>query len=340
MHPVHGRSVAVIRFLARRACSAAVVVFIVASATLLLSAAAQGDYVAAILGFDVRREVADRVRAAHGLDRPVAIIYRDWLAAAVRLDFGDSLVFQRPVGPLVAERVANTSVLAAAALALAVVVGIPSGILSGSRGGGAAACIRAASALCLSVPPLIAAILLVALAAATGLAPVGGMTTLTAHPVGWIEWARDVAAHVPLPAIALALPFAAMLERVQAQAIRQALAEPCTTAALARGLSPRQVLWRHAWRLGAKPVAAVGGLVAGTLLSGSFAVELVTSWPGLGRLTYDALWFRDFYLAAGCATAAAVLLALGVLASDLLLAAVDPRITVAAGPSAGERVPS
>ena len=340
MHRVHGRSLALVRFLARRALSAALVVFVVASATLLLSAAAQGDFVSAAFGFDVRRDTATRLRAAHGLDRPVTTIYTDWLARAARLDLGHSLMYQRPVAPLVAERVANTTVLAAAALVLALSLGIPAGMLSGSRGGLASTCIRAASALCLSVPPLIAAILLVALAAATGLAPVGGMTTLSAHPVGWIEWAHDLARHVPLPALALALPFAAMLERVQAQAIAQALAEPCMLAALARGLSARQVLWRHAWRLGARPVAAVGGLLAGTLLSGSFAVELVTSWPGLGRLTYDALVFRDFYLAAGCATAAALLLAIGVLASDLLVAVVDPRVALAPHAAHADRMPS
>jgi peptide/nickel transport system permease protein len=89
------------------------------------------------------------------------------------------------------------------------------------------------------------------------------------------------------------------------------------------------MLWRHAWRLGAKPVAALAGIIAGTLLSGSFAVELVTSWPGLGRLTYDALVNRDIYLAAGCAAAAAVFLECGIVVSDLLLAAVDPRIAAA-----------
>ena len=173
--------------------------------------------------------------------------------------------------------------------------------------------------MCLSVPPLIAAILLVAFAAATGLAPVGGMTSLALAPAGWLGWTEDVARHVPLPAVALALPFVAMIERVQSQAIAQALAEPSTTAVLARGLSFRQMLWRHAWRLSAKPVAAVAGPIVGTLLSGSVAVELVTSWPGLGRLTVDALVSRDIYLAAGCATAAAV-----------FLSAADPRIRPAA----------
>ena len=230
------------------------------------------------------------------------------------------------MAPLVAERAAATAILALSALALAVLVGIPLGILSASRTGVAAGLVRAISGIGLSMPPLIAAILLVALAASTGLAPVGGMTTLASGPTGWVEWVRDVAWHVPLPAVALALPFVAMLERVQSQALTDALAQPTMTAVLARGLSHRQMLWRHAWRLSAKPVVAVAGPMAGTLLSGLFAVELVMAWPGLARLTYDALVSRDIYLAAGCATAAAVFLAAGVFASDLLLAAVDPRI--------------
>lgn len=326
---MHGRRGALVRFLTRRLLSAVVVVFIVASATLVLSAAADGDYFSIALGFGRSPRTAASARAALGFDRPVSAIYLAWLTRAARLDFGMSLTFQRPVGPLVAERAARTALLAIAAFAIVTLLGVPLGVLTGSRPGAATAIVRAASSVCLSVPPMIAAILLVAVAAFTGVLPTGGMTTLSMHESGWIGWALDVAWHVPLPALALALPFAAMLERVQSQAIAQALAEPSMTAALARGLSYRQMLWRHAWRLGAKPVAALAGLIAGTLLSGSFAVELVTSWPGLGRLTYDALINRDIYLAAGSAAAAAVFLEFGIVASDLLLAAVDPRIAAA-----------
>jgi peptide/nickel transport system permease protein len=323
---VHGRRGALVRFLARRLLSAVMVVFIVASATLVLSAAADGDYFSIALGFGRSPRTAASARAALGFDRPVSAIYLAWLTRAARLDFGTSLAYQRPVGPLVAERAARTALLAVAALAIVALLGVPFGLLTGSRPGPAAAVVRAASSVCLSIPPLIAAMLLVAVAAFTGILPTGGMTTLSLDDTGWLEWARDVAWHVPLPALALALPFAAMLERVQSQAIAQALAEPSMTAALARGLSYRQMLWRHAWRLGAKPVVALAGIIAGTLLSGSFAVELVTAWPGLGRLTYDALVSRDIYLAAGCAAAAAVFFECGIVVSDLLLAAVDPRI--------------
>ena len=125
---VHGRRGALVRFLTRRLLSAVVVVFVVASATLVLSAAADGDYFSIALGFG--RVAAQRrasARAALGFDRPVSAIYLAWLTRAARLDFGTSLTYQRPVGPLVAERAAKTALLAVAALAIVTLLGVPLG---------------------------------------------------------------------------------------------------------------------------------------------------------------------------------------------------------------------
>ena len=108
------------------------------------------------------------------------------------------------------------------------------------------------------------------------------------------------------------------------------IADPSDAArdfARARGIPPARVLVHHAWRLSLKPVAAVAGLACGALLSGSFVVEMVTSWPGLGRLTFDALLHRDLNLVAGCAAAGTLLLGLGLLAADAVIAWADPRIT-------------
>jgi peptide/nickel transport system permease protein len=133
-----------------------------------------------------------------------------------------------------------------------------------------------------------------------------------------------------MPALALGLPIAAALERLQSRAIREALGDPSVAAARARGVSRRRATWVHAFRLSAPPVLGVLGIVVGTVLSGSFIVEIVMSWPGLGRLMYDALLARDMYLAAGCASAAALFLAIGILAADIALAVLDPRTAAAA----------
>ena len=174
------------------------------------------------------------------------------------------------------------------------------------------------------MPPFVGSLALVLLAVRTGWLPAGGMTSGDGST--GIDLAVDLLWHLPLPVLALALPLGATFERLQSQSLGEALAEPSVQAARARGVPERQIVRRHAWRLAVKPVAAVGGLAFGALLSGSFVVEMVTAWPGLGRLTYDALRHRDLDLVAGCAAAGTLLLAIGLLASDLVIAWSDPRV--------------
>ena len=135
----------------------------------------------------------------------------------------------------------------------------------------------------------------------------------------------DLLRHLIVPAAALALPMAAMFERLQSQAMADAVSEPFIQAARARGVPWPRIVWRDGLKAAARPIAAVYGLVVGTLLSGSFVVEVITAWPGLGRLMLDALRARDVYLVAGCAGAGAIFLAAGTLVSDAALAWVDPR---------------
>ena len=112
---------------------------------------------------------------------------------------------------------------------------------------------------------------------------------------------------------------------------------PSTTAARARGIPDRRIVWRHGWRQSLGPVLAIYGVIVGSLFSGSFAVEIVTSWPGLGELMRQALMARDTYLVAGCAAAGAAFLAAGVLAADVAHALVDPRIGGLAVPKVARR---
>jgi peptide/nickel transport system permease protein len=186
--------------------------------------------------------------------------------------------------------------------------------------------IRVLSALCLSLPPLLTSLVLVFIAARTGIVPAGGMTSSNAGDLSWGAWLLDVAWHIPLPALALALPIAATFERLQSQAMTEVTEQPFVVAARARGVPHGAIVWRHAWPASLRPICAVLGVAIGALLSGSFVVEYVTTWPGLGRLMYEALRARDIYLVAGCAATGSAFLACGTLAGDLLLAAVDPRV--------------
>jgi peptide/nickel transport system permease protein len=305
----------------RRAASAALLVFLVSSASLVLARMAPpGD----AFGTDPVVLAAERHRL--GFDRPLPQQYADWLTRSLRFDFGESLRFRRPVAALVRERAINTAVLGVSALFIATVVGIPLGVFTGSRRTGVmSGFARAASITMLSVPPLVTSLVLLVVAARTGWLPAGGVPHISPG-TGWFETATITARHLVLPASALALPLAATLERLQSRALTEALADPCILAVIARGVPRRFVIWKHALRMALRPVLAVYGIIVGSVLSGSFVVEIVMSWQGLGDLMYQALQARDLYLVAGCAVAGSCYLAGGILISDVALAAIDPRL--------------
>jgi peptide/nickel transport system permease protein len=321
----------VTRYLARRLAFAVFLVLAVSSVSLVLTRLAPGDYVSESLGTQANRQTIERARARFGLDKSIAAQYRAWLAAAVRLDFGYSMQYDRPVRDLIPERAANTAVLAGTALAIATLVGLPLGIVTGSRRSSLlTVAIRSMSLVLLSMPPLLTSLFLVFFAARTGWFPIAGMRSAAVPPEGALV---DLLRHLVLPAAALGLPLAAMLERLQSQAMNEVVGQPFVLATLARGVPRARVIWRSALKAALRPVAAVYGLIIGTLLSGSFAVEVISAWPGLGTLMLGALRTRDIYLVAGCSGAGALFLAFGTMFSDIALALVDPR----AGDTSHER---
>lgn len=314
------------RFLIRRLVFAAVLLVCTSSAALLLTRLAPGDLTAQ-LGPNASRSEIATTRARFDLDRNPIAQWALWAGRAVRLDFGNSFLYNRPVGPLVIRAAANTASLAIIALVLATLLGISLGIVTGSRQESRLATIVGGlSVVCVSLPPLLTSLALVFIAARTGWLPPGGMSSPGASEMSWTAWAIDVAWHLPLPALALAVPIAAVFERLQSQSMSEAVQQPFVIAAIARGVPPRDLILRHAWPVSVRPLCAVYGLVIGALLSGSFIVEYVTAWPGVGRLMYEALRARDIYLVAACAAMGACFLAIGTLTGDLLLAAADPRV--------------
>jgi len=306
-----------IGYIARRLAFAVILVFAASSASLMLARLAPGDFVTENLGLTARREAVEAARARYGLDRSFAAQYRDWLLGALRLDFGQSMQYDRPVADLIPEAAVNTGILALTALVAATLIGLPLGVVTGTRRTGVVSgAIRVVSLVLLSMPPLLTSLFLVFAAAKSGWLPVGGMTS---------SRGEGLLIHMIVPVAALALPLAAMFERLQSQAMSETIGQPFVVATFSRGVPRSRVIWRDALKNALRPVASIYGLVVGTLLSGSFAVETVTAWPGLGQLMLGALRARDVYLVAGCAAAGSVFLALGTLMSDAALAMVDPR---------------
>jgi peptide/nickel transport system permease protein len=316
-------------YLLRRLFATIALVIAISTTALVLTRLAPGDYAQLQRGIGATAQSLAAERRAANLDQPLTVQVGRWIAGLARFDFGTSLLYGQPVAPIVRERAINTAALAVAAFAIALGLGIPAAFLTATRPRSLAArSIRVASLVLLSVPSFVGSLALVLLAVRTGWLPAGGISSNDVAP-GTVDYALDVLWHLPVPVLALALPLAATFERLQSQALTEALAEPAVHAARARGVPSSVVIRRHAWRLSLKPVAAVGGLAIGALLSGSFSVELVTAWPGLGRLIVDALRARDLFLVAGCAAAGTFVLSLGLLAADVVIAWSDPRIRAA-----------
>jgi peptide/nickel transport system permease protein len=310
-----------VRFVIRRTAFAAVLVLVVSSASLVLARYAPPED-----AFGTERAALLRERHRLGFDRPLLQQYTQWLARSLRFDFGESLRFRRPVAALVRERAGNTALLGISGLLLATLIGIPLGVFTGSRQRGVlVSAARLLSIALLSLPPLVTSLVLLLVAARTGWLPAGGLPQVPAD-AGALHAAAIIGRYLFLPSLALALPVAASLERLQSQSLREVLSEPCIIAAVGRGVPRSRVIWRHALRLSLKPVIAIYGITIGAVLSGSFVVEIVMSWQGLGDLMFQALQARDLYLIAGCAATGSAGLAAGILLSDLALVAVDPRV--------------
>ncbi len=298
-----------LRFVARRAAVGVVFVLFVSTCAFTLARLAPGDETTADRLAGVSDDVIAARRAELGLDDPLILQTARWVAGVVTLNFGESSLYRRPVRDLVIERGANTAWLAAVSLLLAIVLGIPAGIFTGANQGRLLAqVITALSLLLVACPPLIGAL---------GLLYLGVLTGIPSTAQGALA----------LPALALGLPVAAMLERLQSQATREAMEAGGVRAAAARGIPLTRLVWRHAARQALRPVLGVLGIVIATLFSGSLAVEMIASWPGLGRLLLDGVHSGDVTLIAGCVWAGAVCLAVGNVAADLLAAVVDPRVT-------------
>ena len=297
------------RFVLRRVLFAVLLVFFVASAAFVLTHLAPGDYFMDFGPGAQRRARAER--AAAGFDQPLLVQYASWLGHAVCLDLGTSLKFHRPVGDLVWPRTLHTAALGICALSLATLLGIPLGVFTATRTGGAlCSAVRAGSSTLLALPSVVIVLGLLA----------------GASRAGWLPSPGAHLANVIVPAFALALPAMAAIERTHSHALRRALSEPYVLAAAARGLPQRVVVWKHAMRGALNTTLSSYAVIAGALLSGSFVVELVADWPGLGQLTAEALRARDPFLLCGCCAAAAAILAGVLLVCDLLHIWVDPRL--------------
>jgi len=270
---------------------------------------------------------AGGLRARAGLEKPLPVRYAAWAASAVRGDWGYSLAYDCPVGPLVAERIRATLLLTATATLFAWLIAIPWGVWSASRRGRWDDSVsRTLLAALLVIPDLLIALALLALAARAGAFPIGGMHGRDFELFSAAQRLRDLEWHLALPAAVLVLGIVPVLTRHVRAAVAEVMDAPFALHARALGIPRRRLLFRHLLPAAMNPLISLFGFSLGTLLSASLLVEVVMGWPGLGPLFLNAIMARDFAIVLAVVMLSTFFLVLGNLAADLLLYRFDPRI--------------
>lgn len=282
---------------------------------------APGDPASFMLGINAQPETLAALRTELGLDVPKVQRYLNWVGGMLTGDFGTSYTYRTPVSEMVADRIAVSLPLALYALILSILIAFPAGIFAASRRGQAGDLgIMGATQLGVALPNFWFAMMLVLVfAIQLRWFPAGGFA-------GWDKGLLAGLTSLTLPAIALALPQAAILTRVMRSALLDVLGEDFMRTARAKGLSARQTLWRHGLRNAMIPVLTIIGLQFSFLFAGTIIIEQVFYLPGLGRLIFQSISARDLIVVESVVMLVVFAVILINFLVDLAYAAVDPRL--------------
>ncbi|MFY9804233.1 MAG: ABC transporter permease [Candidatus Acidiferrales bacterium] len=316
------------KYFARRLAHATLLLLGISIFSFALLQLAPGDFFTSL---EVNPQISARTVAAlrtqYGLDKPLPVRYGSWLRSVLRGDLGTSFAYNSPVAPLLALRARNTLLLTGSATLFAWLLAIPLGIWSaahqgkwGDRIGGVM------TSTLLTVPDIVLFLALLLLAVRTGWFPTGGMISGEFSELSFWSQVKDIAYHLLLPSLGLALATLPPLVRHIRSAMIEVLDSPFIRAARAHGIAERRVLFRYALPVAANPLISLFGFSIATMLSAGLLVEVILSWPGIGPLLVDAILAKDVFVVVGTVMLSSVFLVAGNFLADMLLFVADPRI--------------
>lgn len=276
----------------------------------------------------VSQEVRVRLNKIYGLDKPLYIQYIEWLKRLVRLDFGRSFTDNRPVGEKILERIPLTLTINLLSLLLIFCLAVPLGVKSAvKKDKGLDKALTVLAFVSFALPTFWIALLLMQFFGITlGWVPISGIKSLDFEYFGFWRKLLDLLHHLALPVSVLSITGMAGMLRYMRSSMIEALDEPYIYTARAKGLSEKQVLYKHALRNAILPVITILGFSIPALLGGSVIFESIFALPGIGRLFYEAVMTRDYPLIMAEVVLVAVLTMLGNLIADIAYAWADPRI--------------
>lgn len=316
-----------VRYTAARCLRAVVLLTGVSIFSFGLLELAPGDYFDEIrLNPSISTGTLAELRQQYSLDQPVVVRYAGWLRSVVNGEWGFSVVYQCPAGPLIWERARNTLLLTGTATIAGWLLAMAVAIWAAAGRAWRGVLLVGTVSLLMAVPDILLIFVLILAAAQTEWLPAGGMTSIGYSGMTIPGKYKDIAFHLVLPATALALSIVpALIAHTQA-ALTDVMAAPFILSARGHGIPRLRLLLRQALPVAANPLITLAGYSTGTLLSAGLLVETITGWPGLGQLLWQSILQRDHYVVIGAVMLSAVLLAAGNLAADVALQVFDPRI--------------
>lgn len=303
-------------FIITRLVGAIIVVFGVVTLVFFLIHLVPGDPAEFMLGEYARPADLAGMRVSMGLDKPLLVQYLLYMKSVLVLDFGDSFLYQKPVTEIISVKLPASAELAIASLIVAVLIAVPLGVVAAvkkdtwiDRGA------MAFSLLGVSIPNFwLGPLLILMFSLGMGWFPVSGRE-------GWSS--------LVLPAITLGTALAAILSRMIRSSLLEVLNEDYIRTAHAKGLSRFQVIIKHGLRNALLPVITIVGIQLGALLGGAVITETVFAWPGIGKLTVDAIMSRDYPMVQACILFISLFYVMVNIVTDLIYVWIDPRIRTA-----------
>ena len=308
-------------YIIRRVLATIPVMAVVALFVFSLLYLAPGDPAAVIAGDQATPDDVERIRASLGLDRPYLVRFGAWVWDILHGDLGTSIFTNLPVSHMIAQRIEPTLSLMVVTLVLAVSIAVPMGVVAAWKQGTTIdRLVMAFAVLGFSVPVFVVGYVLAFIfALELDWLPVQGYTPFNQGFFPWME-------NLILPAVALGGVYIALIARITRATMLEVLSQDYIRTARAKGLPEEGVLYKHALRNSIRPLVTGIGMLLPALISGSVIIESIFAYPGMGRLGYEAVLERDYPTLVALNFVVAALVLLGNLISDLLYAAVDPRV--------------
>ena len=273
------------------------------------------------------QEILDQIRADYGLDQPFLVQLGSYMGKVLRFDLGYSFFYNTPVTQLILQRLPATLLLVFTAQILALFIGVILGVISARKPNGIAShfvTILALFGYSASVS-WTGILLLIGFSLNIQLFPVAGMLDVTIEGGFWVHFV-DIVRHLVLPVITLGSIFLALYSRLARATMMEVLGSDYVRTAKAKGLSEREVVYKHALKNSLSPVITLAGLQFSAVISGAVLVEAVFSWPGLGTLAFQSIIARDTPTILGILFFSALVVIIGNLLTDIALRFVDPRV--------------